>query len=34
MKLGYILGNIAVNLQRNGLCAKEEQEEGEQSENE
>lgn len=22
MKLGYILSNIAVNLQKNGLCAK------------
>lgn len=27
MKLGYILANIAVNLQKNGLCAKEEEEE-------
>lgn len=26
MKLGYILSNIAVNLQKNGLCAKEEEE--------
>jgi hypothetical protein len=31
MKLGYILSNVAVNLQKNGLCAKEEQEEAENS---
>lgn len=31
MKLGYILANITVNLQKNGLCAKEENEENEES---
>lgn len=31
MKLGYILANIAVNLQKNGLCAKEENEENQES---
>ena len=29
MKLGYILSNIATNLQKNGLCVKEEEEEKE-----
>lgn len=33
MKLGYILSNIATNLQKNGLCVKEEEEENENSEN-
>jgi len=27
MKLGYILANITLNLQKNGLCVKEEPEE-------
>ncbi len=31
MKLGYILANITVNLQKNGLCVKEETEENNES---
>ena len=31
MKLGYVLANIAVNIQKNGLCVKEEKEDNEES---
>lgn len=31
MKIGYIITSIALNLEKNGLCIKENQEEGEQS---
>ena len=31
MKIGYIVASIALNLEKNGLCVKEDEEMGEQS---